>query len=198
MKTPIATVLLVLAVVCGCAPRTVKKTSEAVSLVRERIFPAGSYNHDVKLELVRAPNPEKPGERSFAFKGVVLISGREIRVVALSPFGTTLFKIAENRSTAEVSVVSYVDALKPLEPKFREYYAVLRDMLLAPMAPPRKGRVRLVKSNAQGRPEEIEADQGTEPASFFFSAYDPNGVPLQVRIEHARFKVEVKVVDYEI
>lgn len=165
---------------CSISQRSVK--NEIVDAKRELVFPYGTYKHDVHLEFREPPNLASPNEKVFDLKGIVKIDEKDIKVAALSPFGTTVFTILENRITDEVKVEVYVESLKKLEPKLREYYAVVRAMLLAPMPLSRE------------LPSELRAKE----TLLRFSEYDDNKIPLNVLIEHERFNVNVVVSGYEI
>jgi hypothetical protein len=146
------------------------------SPAHDRIFPDGTYQHKVTLTLKRpAPGQSKAGK--FDFTGIVQMDPAAIHIAVLSYFGTTAFKIAENLKTGEIKMDVYIDQLKKFEPRLKEYYLILREILLAK------------RSRAEGLQEN---------AHFRITEFDKNGIPTAFSIEHPDFDVSVKVVGYEI
>lgn len=190
--------IVVLGSVSGCALPQKKQASAPISADREQLFPNGTYKHNVRLELEQAPNPEKPDEKRFDLKGLAQVQPEMIKVVGLSPFGTTLFKITENRATGEINVETYVDSLKRVESKIRDYYSVLRHMMIAPMKPGKRGAMKLAKANSDGLPEVVDLKTRDESATLKFENYDKNKIPQRIQITHPRFKVDVEVAGYEV
>ncbi len=162
----------------GCAA-PLKKVTTSPEL-NEYVFPIGNYTHQVRVHIPTNPDPKK---REFQFRGVVRISPDVIRIVALSPVGSTLFKMSEERTTGKVSIETYVSSLKPLEGKLLEYYSALRVLLTARRNP---------------RPSVFSETVGGEPTEFRFEKYDPAGIPTHLEIRSPIFSVAVEVVGYEL
>ena len=161
------------------------------------LFPGGKYTHQVQLRIPEAPDPSK---RSFDFRGIVAISPEVIRIAVLSPFGTTLFRMTENRASGELKVENFVSELKTSEARVREYYADLRKLLLAHVHESEAGgdEVHAVSRDSAGRPVRLEANGGSPPTRYRLDAWDERGVPLNVKVEGAHFTVTIEVTSYEI
>jgi hypothetical protein len=160
------------------------------------LFPYGTYMHKVTLVI-----PAKSGnaEKKLELNGVVQLRAGAVHVVGLSFFGTTAFKIDENRDTGEIKIEVYVDQMKKYEPRLREYYLLLREVLLAKSGPSQnQGRLKVIQTNEIGLPIEMETVGFDSNASFRLSRFDKNGVPAEFAIESARFSVKVEVTGYEI
>ena len=173
---------LIFAFALGCASKTVKDPTAA----RQLLFPYGTYQHDVDVHLapdIAAKAKDQPGE--FHFRGAVLLSEKEIKVVALSAMGTTLFRISEDRTTGKVETEIYVDALKKVEDRMKEYYGVIREVLTTPLQE-NLNEVHVSKETPAG-PTEID-----------FRSFDKNGIPTTVDVENAKFEIRIKVLGYEI
>jgi hypothetical protein len=157
----------------SCASQKVVSSEVAAN----RLFPDGNYRHKVSLTLpARASAPE----RKFDFTGVVQIKSDVIRVVVLSFFGTTAFKINDDLKTGNIDTEIYVPQLKKFEPKIRAYYAALRQVLLSGPKP-------------QGEEEKLD-----NAATFKITSYDDHHIPSEFEIHHPDFLVDVKVVSYEL
>jgi hypothetical protein len=174
--------ILFLAVLVSCT--TAPKQLKEASLTRKVVIPEGTYNHDVALFI-------KDGNRDLSLKGIVEIGRLRIQVVGLSMFGTTEFRLDEDRTTGSLSVEIYRDSMKPAETKIRGYYQILRQFLTAEK---QDTRFEVTKTNNHGFPEEMKS----KDARFYLRDYDQNQIPLNVKIEHPDFHVQIKVTDYEI
>lgn len=174
----------------GCSSPQ-KTVSGPISL--RHVFPYGNYQHHVALQI---PGAAKNLPRRFEFNGVVQTSEDAIRIAVLSAFGTTAFKINEDRRSGEIKAEIYVDGMKQYEPRLRAYYSTLRLLLLAENPPPARSPVQFQKTNAQGFP--LEATVLKEATLFRFSDYDAHGIPGRIAIEHPQFQVEIEVSGYEI
>lgn len=180
---------LVAFTLAGCAAPTKK-----VGVDPERsvfLFPYGNYVHQVKLSIPANPDPSK---RKFEFRGAVKIAEDAIRIVVLSPVGTTLFKISEDRNTGKISVENFVSQLKPYESKLADYYASLRILLTTRRHPEGKG----IALDSTGRPLALETLVADRLTKFTFADYDEHQIPTALRVESDSFNVEVKVLGYEL
>ncbi len=174
---------------CGCSSLKVRTNPQSFN---DRVFPPGKYRHQIDLTAIIPPNSEK----SFRFSGALRMDESEINVVALSYFGTTLFKIKENLKTGEVSTELYMEQMKPFEPKIRAYYSVLRLVFLAKT---QSDSQLVVKArDSSGLPLELEGQVNAETFIFNLSGYDKNKIPNKLKIQSPRFRADVSVEGYEL
>ncbi len=131
------------------------------------IFPFGRYRHQVELQITPEP-------AHFSFASVVQTSATVIHLVALSPFGTTLLKIHEDRVKNEVTFDVYEPQLNRARDKFKPYYALLRKLLLMP----------------RGAPAEIVHEGHT--AKLTFSQWEKN-IPRHILVEEPTFSLNIQV-----
>jgi hypothetical protein len=196
MRSQLAAILLVASVpliLFSCAG---KKTIHG-ERAQDRLFPNGTYKHEVKLLLpAREGMPE---EKSFNFNGLVRLEDAKIQVVVFSFFGTTAFKIIEDLKTGEVKSEVYVGVLRKFEPRIQDYYKILREVLLAGSVAPSEGsRLKWVRTDDRGLPLEVETVGLEKNAVFKLSRFDEHRIPAEFLIEHPHFKVTVKVASYEL
>jgi hypothetical protein len=192
MKTCLA-LLLSLGFIVGTASCSARRI-RTPSLSHELLFPLGVYNHNVQIKTLSGTAEES---KTFSFKGVVKISSEDIKISGLSAFGTTLFKFSEDRSSGKVEFTNYLEALKKHEAKFRDYYSILKLLLVAPRTLTAKDGLRLVREK-DGLPEEFET-LGLEPkAVFIFKKYDGNGIPEEIEIQHPNFLISIRVSGYDV
>ncbi|MBX2994208.1 MAG: hypothetical protein KF681_05290 [Bdellovibrionaceae bacterium] len=178
---------------CSSAPKkTVQTKPEAPP--RTLIFPYGSYQH---LVHVAVKNPKNKGPSQMDFQGAFTFTGEQISLIALSGFGTTVFRVDENVQTSEVKVQTYVPALEKYEPRIRGYYAILRDVLTTPLAGT-PAKAKILARTESGFPSEIEVPGDTGPIRARLGGYDENDIPKSVLITHPDFELDVKVQGYEI
>ncbi len=156
---------------CACAHQFVMR--DGVS--RENIFPNGLYKHTVTLSLAQ----------KFAFNGIVQIRPDVIKILGLSHFSTTVFRIEEDRASGAVSVEVFMEEFKKNEPKIREYYAVLRLLLLAKFPP-------------EGPPIEQEFVHDDKKVRVTFAEYEEHGIPRVMSLRYDAFFAEIRVTGYEI
>jgi hypothetical protein len=172
---------------CAAATKHVKEDPAKGAL----LFPYGSYIHQVRLNVPTNPDPSK---RTFEFRGAVKIAPEIIRIAVLSPVGTTLFKMSEDRATGKVTIENFVPSLKPYEGKLADYYASLRVLLTTPRRPEGSG----FTLDRQGRPLLFETGVAERPTKFEFADYDEHEIPTSLRISSDAFTVDVKVLGYEL
>ena len=161
----------------SCAQNRISTRSDS----QDRLFPYGTYRH--KIHLTLPPNDGQP-EKSFNFTGIVQLKPEGVRISVLSFLGTTSFRISEETASGEIKTEVFLAPLKRFEPRIQEYYRVLRELLFAKAEKPQPPEFKL-------------AVQGMETV-FRINEFNASGMPLEFLIEHPRFKVTVKVVDYEI
>lgn len=178
----------------GCAPKKVKMISQGGT--RDMLFPYGVYKHGVDLTMMKT---DTAPEKHFEFTGVVKVNADQIQLVGLSYFGTTVFKVLEDRKTGEVKTEVFVEQMKKFESKIPEYYSTLRLFLIARL--PLETKVKQLKwskIDSRGFPIEAETVDFEKNATFRFRSYDLNLIPTEIMIEHPNFTVAVKVSDYDI
>lgn len=187
-----------------CLGLTLSVTSCSAKRVRtemlsqEFLFPLGTYQHNVKIKTI---HDRAEDSKEFAFHGVVQLSKEMIKISILSPFGTTLVRIQEDRTTGKVEFESYLEAFKKYESKVQDYYSILKLLLVAPSrlsAEVGKGTLRTVRQGDNGKPAEIETQGLEQKAVFIFKKYDENGIPEEIQIQHPRFTVDIRVSGYEV
>lgn len=192
--------LVLIALLPACAPKKIRtadapKPSVAALGPRDRLFPFGVYRHDVSLFI---PKTEKNSELKFDFNGVVKLAPETIQMVALSHFGTTVFKLNEDLKTGKVTTEIFVDQMKKFESKLPEYYSILRLFLLARLpAENAENKLRFTKTRDDGLPEEAETTGLEKNATFRFVKYDQLAIPSEVEIAHPAYSVTIKVRERE-
>ncbi|MGZ3722662.1 MAG: hypothetical protein ACXVA9_07030 [Bdellovibrionales bacterium] len=135
------------------------------------IYPYGKYQHSVKVKAV------VPGqERIMEMRGVVSYSADFIRVIGLSTFGTTLFRIEENLKTGELKKEFYMDVIRQHEERFIGFYRMIRELLTAP-----KGSTDFKRGDAH----------------FALSEPDDHAVYRKIHVDHPQVVLDIKVDDYE-
>jgi hypothetical protein len=174
----------------GCTSKTVQNPAAP----RQLVFPYGTYQHDIDVQITARLPPDvafkaKDQPKEFHFRGAVLISEKQIKVVALSAMGTTIFRITEDRASGNVETEIYVDALKKIESHMVEYYGVIKEVLTTPLPPSASG--------TQG-PLHITKQTPAGLAEIDFKDYDKNGIPTTVDVENSKFNLQIKVLGYEI
>lgn len=167
-------VFILLLFLFGCVHKSVKQDLST----RNLMFPYGSYQHFVKVEI-----PQQGREpKTFEFRGVVQIGADEIKVVGLSPLNSTLFRLTEDRKTQVLKVDLFVEQLKKQEGQIRNFYSVIKDMMLTPID--------------QNKEKPISTPYG--PATVKFESFDKNQIPTMVHVVGEKFKIDVEVLGYEI
>lgn len=156
----------------SCSSRNIRPPSLSQNL----LFPLGTYQH--KVNITTSPTPEHKSQ-NFSFTGVVQISLERIQVVGLSPFGATLFKLTEERSSEKLMFDSFIDAFKGHEAKFQEYYPALKHLLTAP---------HNFSSTSKSMPN----------THFTIKSYDKNGIPERIEIQDSKFSIDIRVTGYDI
>lgn len=175
-KTALALLFLFAPALLASCSSSQKHVGGAVS--QGKLFPDGTYEHKVTI-LIAAK--EGVAERKIELTGVVQLKADAIHVVGLSYFGTTAFKIDENRATGEIKTEVFIDQMKKYEAHLKEFYLLLREVLLA-----------------QGHPQFIRTGNKATPIEVRLSGFDQNGIPAEFAIENSNFSVKVRVTGYEI
>lgn len=159
----------------------------------ERVFPYGNYRHDVSLSISMANGQT----RQFNFIGIVQLKPETTQIVGLSSFGTTVFKLTEDLRTSDVEVKIYVEEMKHSEPRIRDYYGVLREILNSPLNPS-SSRLKWLNTNTKGYPIEMETVGLADKTLLKIIRFDPNDVPVEFSMDSQKFHISVKVTEYEI
>lgn len=178
-------ILLVVLLLTACSTYRVKNESES----RPRLYPNGTYRHSVVLTM--------PDGKTQSFQGVVSLSDKQIVVVGLSAFGTTVFRLKDDLGSGKQEVEIFIDQLKKHDSKLREFYALLKRLLLLPAKGMGQGTEKR-ENNPDGLPVSLETSGLEHNAKLFFEEYDAHKLPLRIRMEGEKFKVEVTVIGYDI
>lgn len=161
---PMLFALLTALMTTACAHKITKPTEPSAL-----VYPHGTYQHRVKVQIVEP-------QRNLEVKGVIKSQPDELKVVGISSFGTTVFRIDENLKTGEVNKEFYVESLRRNEDRFMFFYSLMKELLLAP-----KGATEFEKQGAK----------------FALSNPDENQIPRTVRIQHPQVNLNIEVTDYE-
>lgn len=132
------------------------------------IYPYGTYQHKVNINVIQPP-------RTMSMRGVIQSQPNQLKVIGLSTFNTTVFRIDEDLKTGNITKEFYVDALKQNEEKFMFFYRLLRELVLA-----EKGKTEFEKDGAK----------------FKLSQPDSNHIYRMIDIEHPQVHLNVEVSDY--
>jgi hypothetical protein len=175
----------------ACSSRKIKNESHSDLL----LFPYGTYQHQVKIKTELNGGADV---KEFSFYGVVQTSQDWVKISMLSPFGTTLVKIQEERQTGKVEFTCFVEAIRKYESKFKDYYSVLRTLLLAPQNPKKLDHLRITHQSPEGLPAEIETVDLEQNAQFRFNKYDEHKIPERIQVQNPKFLIEIQVSGYDI
>jgi hypothetical protein len=177
MKIKSLTAALLALSLSACSSASKKVGSPETLSGREYLFPIGLYKHDVHLTIVGPP------ERKQHFNGIVRIQPEQIQLAALTPFGTTAFRILEDRKTGQVTADIYVPQMEPLREKLLQYYSNLHQLLtLKTGSSPHPGTRITLK------------DQSV----LTLGTFDQNQIPETMKLDGPQFSIDIKVTSYEI
>jgi len=157
------TFAFLLLVLPGCAQK-LKKPQPS-----ELMYPHGTYQHKVRVQIAQPV-------RTVDLRGVIKSQPHELKVVGLSTFNTTVFRIDENLQTGEVVKEFYVDTVRQNEERFMFFYSLLKEMLLAP-----KGKNQFERKGAK----------------FVLSQPDENQIYRTIHIHHPQVNLTIEVTGYE-
>jgi len=167
--------VLMFVAMTACASQT--RNVRSAQLAKDIVFPLGVYQHDVKLEI------HGPKIQSYRFKGVVKISRDNIRVVALSPMGTTVFMVLDDLKTGKVRSEVYMERMRRFQSRINDYYFTIKKLLT----------LKSVRDLREG--SHLAIDPRTV---FVFGKWDRHHIPEVVKIKTPQYSVEIKVTGYEI
>ena len=137
--------------------------------VSELLYPPGTYQHKVHVHIV---NPS----RDIDLRGVIQSQPERLKVIGLSSFNTTVFRIDENLKTGEIEKEFYVEAIRRNEEKFMFFYSMLKELQLA-----RKGQTEFERQGAH----------------FKISQPDEKGIFRRIEITEAHVNLNIEVTAYE-
>jgi len=165
--------LLLLAPGCASSPKSVAPPGAEQ---RVTLFPNGTYRNNVRVLL---KNAVVNGKKEMRFNGVLDLREETIRIVSVSPFGTTVFRLIEDRKTGDVKLETSVDSLKKAESQIKNYYVPIRTALTLPLSQLSSSR-------------ELRVD-GYHIQYFDF---DSSGIPLKTLIQSDAFDISVGIDSY--
>lgn len=157
---------------------------------RTQVFPNGTYQHEIRLK------QKEGGERTFS--GVVQIKEDLITVVGLSPFGSTLFKITEDRKTKNIKTEIYVEAFKKYEDKVAGFYQVIRELMLLKLGQTQAPGMKVLETESDGAPKKVVLTLEGKEITLSLSNFDEHHIPQNLEVSHPFFQVFVKVVGYNV
>jgi hypothetical protein len=145
---PVLPLMLLLA---GCALSPKRPAPEQMA------FPFGTYQHKVTAT-PKSGKMQKPVELS----GVVQSREHDLRVVGLSPVGSTVFRMHEDLCEGKITKEFYVEELKKQEGHLDVLYQMVKAALFAPKDRPdfmyRGAHIQLSEPDEKGIPRKIELD----------------------------------------
>lgn len=158
---------------------------------RDRLFPFGTYRHSVSVLLKKGTMNGKPeGPTTQQFSGLVDIRKERVKVIATSPFGTTLFRLTQDRDMSEPTMETDLDALKKAAPGIKKFMRPVLALLDFPI-------------RNRELPREIEIPDASDsenslggPVHVTLSRYDAGQIPKQAKLKTDAFEITVKVDDY--
>jgi hypothetical protein len=156
--------LIAFALLSACASKPPKAPGPS-----ELLYPHGTYQHKVKVQIIQP-------SRTIDLRGVIKSQPDSLKVVGLSSFNTTVFRIDENLKTGEIQKEFYVDTIRRNEEKFMFFYQLLKELVLA-----RKGQTEFDRQGAH----------------FKVSAPDENGIYRKIEIKHEHVNLDIEVSGYE-
>lgn len=157
--------ILALLILAGCAHKPV------VIPAGSGLYPFGKYQHHVEI------HPKAAGAKAMEMRGVVAYDADAIKVIGLSSFGTTVFRIEENLKTGEIKKEFYLEIIRQHADRFIGFYKMIRALMIAP-----KG----------------STDFKGGDAHFVVSQPDASGIYRQIHVDHPQVILDVTVDDYEI
>ena len=101
-------------------------------------------------------------------------------LVGLSAFGTTAFKIDEDRKSGDVQTQVYLEPMKKYEARLTEYYLILRELLVATSdSSGDTTHLKVTQTNEKGFPVELETRGFEKNAKLELRNFDLNGIPCE-------------------
>jgi hypothetical protein len=172
----------------GCT--TVPKVMNLQS--RQSLFPEGIYEHKVELTF-----SSKAGQKRQSFHGIVQLSLESLQFNALSPFGTTVFRLTENRKTGDIQFENFVSDLAPFETQIRLFYSLVRAVLTAPFEIKPSETLSVLAKDDQGLPRRLQIHALKSSAVVELQKYDEQKIPREIHVQHEQFQIQIEVVSYD-
>jgi hypothetical protein len=183
---------LLLPFLLACS-HVVKKNPEGP---RTLLFPYGEYRHDVHVHLVKAP---EKGPQEMDFHGVVSLQKEKILMLGLSPFGTTLFRVEENRESGDIQIESSIDAIKKHEDRIKNFYKAIREVLTLPISGFEQNPfVQVLGRNEKGFPSRFHMKSSQGSLNVDLLKFDAEDIPREIDLDSENFSLKIKVTGYEI
>jgi hypothetical protein len=157
--------IFALLILAGCAHKPV------VIPPGSGLYPFGKYQHHVEI------HPQAPGAKAMEMRGVVSYTADAIKVIGLSSFGTTVFRIEENLKTGEIKKEFYLEIIRRHADRFVGFYKMIRELMIAP---------------------KDATDFKRGDAHFVLSQADASGIYRKIHIDHPQVILDVTVDDYTI
>jgi len=167
-------------------------TQPTIETTSSQLFPLGVYEQRITLR------PEDPKKNPQAFRGILSLAQDKIQVVGLSPFGNTVFNIQEDRVTQKVKTEIYHQKLKALEDRIKEYYSVVRSILMAPRAGDWSQGITVERRDSQGRPLRVILPIAEGNRILLFKKYDDAGIPKELSFDTEGYWVSILVKSYQL
>lgn len=175
-----AALIAATAITLFAACSTVSKVPTAP---RTLLFPHGTYRHTVTITLLHGTMNGKPdGPRSQRFSGVMSLQEDKLTLLALSPFGSTVFRLTEIRSTKKVTLETEIEAIKNSESQIIKFLAPMRILFSRPKP-------------LSDWPGNLELSTNP-PARAQLADYDANRIARFARITTDEYDLTIKVDDY--
>jgi hypothetical protein len=135
-------------------------------------FPFGTYQHSV----IATPKTA-PGIKPIEVTGVMRSEPYDVRMVGLSPMGSTVFRIHDDLCSGEVTQEFYIEELKKNQKHFSHLYQLIKAALFA----------------RQDRPE-----FDYHGAHIRLSEPDKKKIPRRIEIDHPYLALDIHVTSYEV
>jgi hypothetical protein len=172
-------------IIAGCSTHS---QDPKVKIKRENLIPNGVYEQKVHLSVLESQNSS---EKQFSFKGVLKIENSNILVLALSPFGTTEFRLIDDGKNIKTEV--FREGMEKLEPQIKNYYLIVCALLKMKQTKSAFAHLKWIKENSVGLPTELSDSDNR----YKIESYDQACIPTRIKIENQKFKVDIRVTKYE-
>ena len=158
---------------------------------RDRLFPFGTYRHSVSVLLKSGTmNGKADGPTTQEFSGLVDIRKERVKVIATSPFGTTLFRLTQVRDGHDLTIETDLEALKKAAPGIKKFMRPVLALLDFPIQNRELPRVIEI-------PDATDSEHRLgSPVHVTLSEYDSRQIPKQAKLKTESFEITVKVDEY--
>lgn len=134
-------------------------------------FPYGTYQHKVNI----TPKFRK-GINPIEVSGVVQSRQHDLRLVGLTPVGSTAFRIHEDLCEHKITKEFYIEELKKNEQHFEPLFQMIKAALFARKDTP---------------------DFMYHGAHIHLSEPDGQNIPRKIEIDHPQIEIEIDVTGYK-